>query len=132
MQAENFDFIRKIGNGKFSEVYLVKDRKTHFLGALKIIRKSQLNSEKMINQFVREIKIHSHVKHPNIINLYGSFFDDGNVYLLQEYGNGGQLYKKMKTAGSFSEKAVSFIIRSVINAVKYLHSKKILHRDIKP
>ena len=69
---------------------------TQFCGALKIIRKSQLNSSKMLNQFIREIKIHSHVKHPNIINLYSSFCDDGNVYLLQEFGNGGQLYKKLK------------------------------------
>lgn len=53
------------------------------MAALKIIRKSQLSSMKMINQFVREIKIHSYVRHPNIVNLYSAFYDDGNVYLLQ-------------------------------------------------
>ena len=53
------------------------------MAALKIIRKSQINSVKMVNQFVREIKIHSNMKHPNIVNLYSAFNDDGNVYLLQ-------------------------------------------------
>lgn len=120
-EIEDFEFVKKIGNGKFSEVYLVKDKRTEFMAALKIIRKSQINSAKMVNQFVREIKIHSNVKHPNIASLYTAFSDDGNVYLLQEYCNGGQLYKRLKKLGRFSEKAVSFIIRNVLDAVSYLH-----------
>ena len=72
------------------------------------------------------------MKHPNIVNLYSAFNDDGNVYLLQQYCNGGQLYKRLKKLGKFSEKAVSFIIRNILDAVSYLHSNDIIHRDIKP
>lgn len=52
-EAEDFEFLKKIGSGKFSDVYMVRDRKSSFIAALKIIRKSQLNSVKMVNQFVR-------------------------------------------------------------------------------
>ena len=44
MKSSDFDFIRKIGNGKFSEVFLVRDKKNKFLSALKVIKKSQINS----------------------------------------------------------------------------------------
>ena len=111
---------------------MVRERATSFIAALKIIKKEQINSSKMLNQFVREVKIHSHLKHPNIVSLYSTFSDDRNVYLLEEYGNGGQLYKRLKDVATFNEKTVSFIIRSVLEAVKYLHSKDIIHRDIKP
>ena len=70
--------------------------------------------------------------HPNIIKLYGFFHDDNNVYLILELGSQGQLYQVIRQKKRLSEATVIFIIRQLCEAVKYLHSLNVIHRDIKP
>jgi len=47
-------------------------------------------------QVRREIEIHSHLNHPNILKLYGYFWDSKNIYLILEYATDGELYELMK------------------------------------
>lgn len=124
--------IKQLGSGKFSKVYMVRERKTGFLAALKCISKEQIIKENLLNQIIREIKISSYISHPNLMGFYGYFDDSEYLYLLYELGCDGQLYKKLKQNHTFSEEATAFIIRQVLEAVAYLHKHKIVHRDIKP
>lgn len=113
-------------------MYVARHRLTGFLCAIKEISKSIIVEENIVNQFVRELKIQSCLEHPNIVKLYGFFHDKTNIYLLLELGSQGQLYKVIKEKRKLSEATVSFIIRQLCEAVKYLHGLNIIHRDIKP
>lgn len=74
---------KRLGKGHFGEVFVVKHKQTGFVCALKTISKEHIANEKVTDQIVRELKIHSTIKHPNIIALYGFFFDEKNLYILQ-------------------------------------------------
>jgi aurora kinase len=98
-----FEIGRPLGRGKFGRVYLVKERKTGFVCALKVLHKNELQKYKVEKQLRREIEIQSNLRHPNILQLYGHFHDSKRVYLILEYAGQGELYKKLQKAERFSE-----------------------------
>lgn len=85
-------------------------------------------------QLIREIKIQSCVDHPNIVRLYGFFYDEGQIYLLLEPCLGGNLFKAMgkSPTNSLPEKDVRKYVKEISKAVEYLHRLNVIHRDIKP
>lgn len=93
---KDFELISTLGKGKFGNVYLAREKKMNYIIALKILNKSEIqkmNGERMI---VREIKIQSFLKHPNIIDMYGFFDDDENIYFILEYASEGTIYDLLK------------------------------------
>lgn len=68
--------------------------------ALKALSKRQLIKENVINQLRREIEIHTHLRHENIMRMYGFFFDEKRIYLIMEYAAGGELYRILQERGS--------------------------------
>lgn len=88
--------------------------------------------KKLLPRLINELKIQAYLSHPNIIQLYGSFHDHDNIYVLMELGSEGQLYTKLKRKERYSEYGALLIIRDLLASVNHMHSKKLLHRDIKP
>jgi len=130
----NFDIGRPLGKGKFGNVYLAREKKSHFIVALKVLFKSQLQKSQVENQLRREIEIQSHLRHPNILKMYGYFYDDTRVYLILEFAPKGELYKELQrqTNRRFDEERAANYIAQMADALKYCHMKKVIHRDIKP
>jgi serine/threonine protein kinase len=128
----DFEIGKPLGQGKFGRVYLVREKKTKFVVALKAMSKKQLQHANFEHQLRREIEIQSHLRHKNVLRLYGYFYDDSKVYLILEYCVGGELYKKLESVKRFDEKQSARMILQVSDALSYCHSKKIIHRDIKP
>lgn len=91
----NFDIGRPLGRGKFGHVYLAREKESHFIVALKILSKKQLIKSGVEHQLRREIEIQSHLKHPNVLRMYGFFWDLKKIYLILEYAPGGELYKDL-------------------------------------
>ncbi|CAL8402885.1 unnamed protein product [Arctogadus glacialis] len=129
---ENFDIGRPLGKGKFGNVYLARERQTMFILALKVLFKKQLEMAGVAHQLRREVEIQSHLRHPNILRLYGYFHDASRVYLILEFAPKGELYGELQRCGSFNEERSATYIMELADALNYCHSKKVIHRDIKP
>jgi len=121
-----------LGRGKFGQVYLAREKQSQYIVALKVLFKKQLQKAGVEHQLRREIEIQSHLRHKNILRLYGYFYDSKRVYLILEYAAQGELYKKLQKCKNFSEEQTAKYIASLAAALKYCHGKHVIHRDIKP
>jgi serine/threonine protein kinase len=124
----DFELGKPLGKGKFGHVYLAREKRTGFIVALKVLYKSELEEGKVEKQLRREVEIQSHLRHPNILRLYGYFYDDKRVYLILEYAARGELYKILREAGRFKEEQAAQYIQQMTHALLYLHSKHVIHR----
>ena len=127
-----FEIGKPLGKGKFGRVYLAKERSTGFVCALKVLHKSELQQGKVEKQVRREIEIHSHLRHPNILRFYGHFHDSKRVFLILEFAGKGELYKHLRKENRFPEWKAAQYIAQMAAALRYLHKKHVMHRDIKP
>ncbi|XP_021689746.2 serine/threonine-protein kinase Aurora-1 isoform X2 [Hevea brasiliensis] len=100
----DFDIGKPLGRGKFGHVYLAREKRSNHIVALKVLFKSQLQQSQVEHQLRREVEIQSHLRHPNILRLYGYFYDQKRVYLILEYAAKGELYKELQKCKYFSER----------------------------
>ncbi|KAL3566400.1 hypothetical protein D5086_031815 [Populus alba] len=128
----DFDIGKPLGRGKFGHVYLAREKRSNNIVALKVLFKSQLQQSQVEHQLRREVEIQSHLRHPNILRLYGYFYDQKRVYLILEYAAKGELYKELQKCKYFSERRAATYVASLARALIYCHSKHVIHRDIKP
>ncbi|XP_063928000.1 uncharacterized protein LOC135141079 [Zophobas morio] len=131
-KLSDFEIGRTLGKGKFGNVYLAREKDRGYLIALKIIFKSQLESDCVRYQVKREIEIQAHLCHPNIIRLYGYFHDKDRIYLILEYAKGGNLYDRLTKLGKFEESHAAQYIKQIASALDYCHVRSVIHRDLKP
>ncbi|EAS06666.1 Serine/Threonine kinase domain protein (macronuclear) [Tetrahymena thermophila SB210] len=131
---ENFKVGKKLGHGKFADVYVAVDKHTGFRVALKQIRKETIKEFNLYQDILNEIKVQGILSHPNIIKLYGFFIDNDSIYLIQELAIGKELFTELKSTiyKKFTENITAFYVRQVIEALIYMHSKNVVHRDLKP
>lgn len=129
---KDFEIGKPLGRGKFGSVYLAREKRTKYIVAIKVLQKSQLLKAGVEHQLRREIEIQSHLRHRNILRMYGYFYDAKRIYLILEYSPGGELYKRLQQKGHFSDKTAAKYISDLARALDYCHTKHVIHRDIKP
>ncbi|KFP46622.1 Aurora kinase A, partial [Cathartes aura] len=100
---DDFEIGRPLGKGKFGNVYLAREKQSKFILALKVLFKTQLEEAGVEHQLRREVEIQSHLRHPNILRLYGYFHDVTRVYLILEYAPRGEVYKELQKLTKFDE-----------------------------
>ncbi|KAH8692449.1 kinase-like domain-containing protein [Phaeosphaeriaceae sp. PMI808] len=127
-----FDIGKPLGKGKFGRVYLAKEKASGFVCALKVLHKAEIQQGRVEKQVRREIEIQSHLAHPNILRLYGHFYDSKRIFLILEFAGQGELYKHLRREQRFPEWKAAQYIAQMASALKLLHRKHIIHRDIKP
>jgi NIMA (never in mitosis gene a)-related kinase len=92
-------------------------------------------SDRKRREAMKEVQILKKLDHPNIIKYYGSFVEDQSLFIVMEYAEGGDLHrvlKEQKDLGKrFSEKELWTFAYEISLAVSALHSRWIIHRDIK-
>jgi len=130
-------FIEKIlGRGSFGSVYLVRRKQDQKIYALKTVTFEKLNKRDQENS-LNEVRILASINHPNVIGYKEAFWDDsGNsLNIVMEFADDGDLETKItkmrKEGGMFNESLIWSYSIQMIEGLKALHDKKIMHRDIK-
>lgn len=122
--------IGKIGEGSFGRVYKVKSRANDEIVALKLITKCG-RSQRELTNLRKECEIQRRLFHPNIIKMLDSFETDNEIAVVTEFAY-QDLYKTLAKAGYLREEKAAKIICDLISALYYLHSNRVIHRDLKP
>ena len=136
MLVDDLILTKSLGKGSFGEVFLTqKNNSNEFYAAKRLDRAFSEKPENM-KRLTKEISILKAISHPNIVKLIELKKTKTHIYIVTEYCNGGSLsscLKKYMTAHHkpFPEEVVQYIMRQVVNALSFLHSKKIVHRDLK-
>lgn len=113
-------------------MYLAREKRSKYIVALKVLRKSQLMRAGVEHQLRREIEIQSNLRNKHVLRLYGYFYDEKRIYLILEFAPGGELYKVLTRKGRFDEPTSARYISEMARALDYCHEKHVIHRDIKP
>ncbi|XP_053925759.1 serine/threonine-protein kinase 36 isoform X3 [Cuculus canorus] len=127
---EKYHVLEVIGEGSFGRVYKGRRKQSAQVVALKFIPKVG-RSEKELKNLQREIEIMRGLHHPNIIQMLDSFETDKEVVVVTDYAE-GELFQMLEDDGSLPEDQVQTIAAQLVSALYYLHSHRILHRDMKP
>jgi len=119
---------RKIGKGNFGEVY-----DGEYLGTRVAIKKLYFVDDDFMQKYIeREMDTLTGLAHPNIVQLIGLCIETDDMYIVTEFVSGGDLRCKLKEADiSIDWPTRLAIARDIALAMNYLHSKNIMHRDLK-
>ena len=122
---------RLLGKGGFAKCYELINQETEHSSAAKIIPKKSLVKSRAKQKLISEIKIHKSLHHPNIVAFEHYFEDSENVYLLIEICHNQTLNELLKRRKKLTELEVQCYAVQIIKALKYLHSHRVIHRDLK-
>ena len=125
-----YNIIKPIKSGGFGKVFLGEEVLTHNLVAIKKTDVKHFSTEEMYN-LSREGRLISNLSHPNIIKIYNFYTYENYLYNVMEYAKGGELTQLINSKDEIPETKIKDIFKQIYSAVKYLHNKNIIHRDLK-
>jgi serine/threonine protein kinase len=125
-----YEIIKEIGRGGMGVVYLAKDIRLDREIALKVLPTSIKSNDRVIQTFIREAKSAAALNHPNIITVFDTGIQDGDYYISMEVIDGKTIKKILKKKGKFSYPVVIELLKQLLAALEYAHSKNVVHRDL--
>ncbi|PWN49425.1 Pkinase-domain-containing protein [Violaceomyces palustris] len=130
----SFSKVKMLGKGDVGKVYLVREKKTEKLYAMKVLSKKEMIKRNKIKRVMAEQEILATSNHPFIVTLYHSFQSDDYLYLCMEYCMGGEFFRALQTRPGkcLAEEDARFYAAEVIAALEYLHLMGFIYRDLKP
>ena len=129
---KDFEVLNKLGQGSFGTVFKVRRKADKNLYVMKIINISQMDRRGQ-HESINEVKILASLDSPYIVKYYDSFVEDKKLHIVMEYCDKGDLSQAIRNQmGRFlpENKIWKFFIQMCLG-LEFIHSKKILHRDIK-
>ncbi|XP_023598613.1 serine/threonine-protein kinase Nek1 isoform X3 [Trichechus manatus latirostris] len=129
---EKYVRIQKIGEGSFGKAILVKSKEDGRQYVIKEINISRMSSRER-DESRREVAVLANMKHPNVVQYRESFEENGSLYIVMDYCEGGDLFKRINAQKGilFQEDQILDWFVQICLALKHVHDRKILHRDIK-
>ena len=135
-KINDITLLKFLGKGSFGTVYLSqKDGKPGYF-ATKQIERTMADKPGFYKYFENELKLLKDLHHPNIVHLEDVKKDHNYYYIVMEYVNGGSLTDclnkyKGRYGKAFPEEIVQHLMRQIVDAIKYIHQRNIIHRDLK-
>ena len=135
-KIKDVTLLKFLGKGSYGTVYLsTKDGKPGYF-ATKQIERSIADKPSFYKYFENELRLLKDLHHPNIVHLEDVKKDHNYYYIVMEYVNGGSLTDclkkyKIKYGKAFPEEIVQYLMRQIVDAIKYIHQRNIIHRDLK-
>jgi len=126
-----YEYGRLIGQGAFGKVNIGLNVLSGRIVAVKSFIKDELKNSQNMEKILYETNLMRKLNHPNITKILETFEDDKYILIIMEYINGGNLFSFVKKRRKLSEKISKFLFRQIILGIQHIHSKKIVHRDIK-
>ena len=123
---------RRIGQGAFGKVNLGLNVLTGRVVAIKSFKKTPIEKFKhKMKKIQYETELMKRFNHKNITKILEVFNDEEYMLIIMEYINGGNLFSFVKKRRKLSEKMAKFLFRQIILGIQHIHSKNVVHRDIK-
>ncbi|XP_046947965.1 serine/threonine-protein kinase 32B isoform X2 [Lynx rufus] len=129
---DHFQILRAIGKGSFGKVCIVQKRDTKKMYAMKYMNKQKCIERDEVRNVFRELQIMRGLDHPFLVNLWYSFQDEEDMFMVVDLLLGGDLRYHLQQNVHFTEGAVKLYICELALALEYLQRFHIIHRDIKP
>lgn len=126
-----YKFGRVIGKGAFGKVNIGLHILTGRIVAIKSFNKTKFTDQKSKNKIMNEIKIMKSLKHFSVVKLLDTIETEKYILLVMENVLGGDLLTFIKKRNKLPEKTAKFIFKQLLQSLKYIHNKNIVHRDIK-
>ncbi|KAJ0032191.1 hypothetical protein NQD34_002272 [Periophthalmus magnuspinnatus] len=129
---DKYEKVKKIGEGSFGKAILVKSKEDGHQYVIKEINISGMSSKER-QESRKEVAVLANMSHPNIVQYKESFEEGGCLYIVMDYCEGGDLFKRINSQKGllFSEAQILDWFVQICLALKHIHDRKILHRDIK-
>jgi len=126
--------IKMLGKGDVGKVYLVREKKSERLYAMKVLSKKEMLKRNKVKRVMAEQEILATSNHPFIVTLFHSFQSEDYLYLCMEYCMGGEFFRALQSRPGkcLSEDDAKFYAAEVTAALEYLHLMGFIYRDLKP
>ncbi|CAE7232634.1 unnamed protein product [Rhizoctonia solani] len=129
---KDFRILHTLGTGSFGRVHLACSRHNHRHYAVKVLNKSKVVQQKQVEHTNSERSVLATVRHPFIVNLWGTFQDVNNLFMVMDFVPGGELFTLLRKSRRFPSPVAKFYTAEVVLAIDYLHGHDIIYRDLKP
>ena len=126
----DYEILSILGEGTYGIVFMVKNKESNLIGAMKQISKYNLSNIGQ-NRIMEEIEILKNLNHIYIIKLYEYYVTDDFIFLINELSSEGDLQRKLVKIKKFPEFIVKIIMFQIFQALMYLNEKNIIHGDLK-
>jgi len=129
-QLGNYRLLKLIGRGSFAEVYLGEHQHLNTQAAIKVLNTHFTSEDK--DRFYAEARTIARLTHPHIVRILEFDVNDGFPFLIMEYAPNGTLRQRHPKGTRVPLDIVVSYIKQVANALQYIHTQKLIHRDVKP
>lgn len=129
---EKYEIIEEIGKGGMGIVYKARDKILDRIVALKVLPQELASNKEAVESFMKEAKACASLIHPNIVTVYEAGFFKDSLFISMEFIDGPSIKEMLDKEERLNYKYVVFIAAQVCKGLNFAHSKRIIHRDIKP
>eukprot|EP00105_Crassostrea_gigas_P036608 XP_019920756.1 PREDICTED: serine/threonine-protein kinase 32B isoform X1 [Crassostrea gigas] len=129
---DHFQILRAIGKGSFGKVCIVQKKDNKKMYAMKYMNKAMCVRKDAVRNVFREVEILSSLDHPFLVNLWYTFQDEEDMFMVVDLLLGGDLRFHIQQEVRFEESHIQLYVCEIALALDYLRKKYIIHRDIKP